>query len=78
MELSVVHPVYAWDGVNNTMFNFHGIMPTTVVINGTTIKPDANGQIDLTSAINALISSHSPSYTQTTTFFGGTASVTEL
>lgn len=78
MELSVVHPVYAWDGVNNTMFNFYGIMPTTVVINGTTIKPDANGQIDLTSAINALISSQSPSYTQTTTLFSGSASVESI
>ena len=60
------------------MINYFGIDEPQIVINNTVITPDANGQIDLTSAINALISSQSPSYTQKTTFFNGTASVTEL
>ena len=77
-DLAALHQVYAWSNASSMMINYFGIDEPQIVINNTVITPDANGQIDLTSAINALISSQSPSYTQKTTFFNGTASVTEL
>lgn len=78
VDLAAIHQVYAWSNASSMMTNYFGIDEPQIVINNTVITPDANGQIDLTSAINALISSQSPSYTQKTTFFNGTASVTEL
>lgn len=77
-DLAALHQVYAWSNASGMMTHYFGIDEPQIVINNTVITPDANGQIDLTSAINALISSQSPSYTQKTTFFNGTASVTEL
>lgn len=78
IDLACLHQVYAWNNASGMMTHYYGIDETQIVINNTVITPDTNGQIDLTSAINALISSQSPSYTQTTTLFSGSASVESI
>lgn len=68
MELSVLHPVFYWNGANGNMEQFFGI-PSTA---SKTFVNAVNALID------AKLANYQPSYTQTTTLFSGSASVESI
>ena len=68
MELSVLHPIFYWNGANGDIEQFFGIPSTS----SQTFVDAVNALID------AKLANYQPSYTQTTTLFSGSASVQSI